>query len=183
MTLLLGRQARLRWLHLIIGGALLMPYFLVGTVVVGVYNRDGNAFNSLPLQLTAFAYALPMAAVTGLFPLARPLSVAAVRALCGVPAERLADGPARTRQARVRTAGWFTLHLALGAVISGMTLALTPFAVTVMTLPFFSSVRNSAVLDLPRALTRPWALALAPFAGLAMLVALAGCAAAAGALL
>ncbi|WP_327247059.1 sensor histidine kinase [Streptomyces sp. NBC_01320] len=183
MTLLLGRRARLRWLHLIIGGALLMPYFLVGTVVVGMYNRDGNAFNSLPLQLTAFAYALPMAAVTGLFPLARPLSVAAVRALCGVPAERLADGPARTRQARVRTAGWFTLHLALGAVISGMTLALTPFAVTVMTLPFFSSVRDSAVLDLPRALTRPWALALAPFAGLTMLVALAGCAGAAGALL
>ncbi|GAA3479914.1 sensor histidine kinase [Streptomyces yanii] len=183
MTLLLGRQARLRWLHLIIGGALLMPCFLVGTVVVGMYNRDGNAFDSLPLQLTAFAYALPMAAVTGLFPLARPLSVAAVRALCGVPAERLADGPARTRQARVRTAGWLTLHLALGAVISGMTLALTPFAVTVMTLPFLSSVRNSAVLDLPRALTRPWALALAPFAGLGMLVALAGCAAAAGALL
>jgi signal transduction histidine kinase len=183
VTLLLGRQARLRWLHLIIGGALLMPYFLVGTVVVSMYNRDGNAFNSLPLQLTAFAYALPMAAVTGLFPLARPLSVAAVRALCGVPAEQLADGPARTRQARVRTAGWFTLHLALGAVISGMTLALTPFAVTVMTLPFLSSVRNSAVLDLPRELTRPWALALAPFAGLAMLVAMAGCAAAAGALL
>ncbi|MEV7238402.1 histidine kinase [Streptomyces sp. NPDC051020] len=183
MTLLLSRQARLRWLHLIIGGALLMPYFLVGTVVVGTYHRDGGVFTSLPLQLTAFAYALPMAAVTGLFPLARPLSVAAVRALCGVPAERLADGPARTRQARVRTAGWFTLHLALGAVISGMTLALTPFAVSVMALPFFSSVRNSAVLDLPRALTRPWVLALAPFAGLAMLVALAGCAAAAGALL
>ncbi|MFV5996191.1 sensor histidine kinase [Streptomyces sp. NPDC056231] len=183
MTLLLGRQARLRWLHLIIGGALLMPYFLVGTVVVGTYHRDGSAFTSLPLQLTAFAYALPMAAVTGLFPLARPLSVAAVRALCGIPAERLADGPARTRQARVRTAGWFTLHLALGAVISGMTLALTPLAVSLMALPFFSAVRNSAVLDLPRALTRPWVLALAPFAGLAMLVALAGCAAAAGALL
>ncbi|MEU0834277.1 histidine kinase [Streptomyces sp. NPDC005969] len=183
VTLLLGRQARLRWLHLIIGGALLMPYFLVGTVVVGTYHRDGSAFTSLPLQLTAFAYALPMAAVTGLFPLARPLSVAAVRALCGIPAERLADGPARTRQARVRTAGWFTLHLALGAVISGMTLALTPLAVSLMALPFFSAVRNSAVLDLPRALTRPWVLALAPFAGLAMLVALAGCAAAAGALL
>lgn len=101
MTPLLGRRARLRWLHLIIGGALLMPYFLVGTVIVGSYSADANVFSSPVNQLTAFGFALPMAAVTALFPLARPLSVAAARALCGLPPDRpLADGPARTRQAR-----------------------------------------------------------------------------------
>ncbi|WP_406098191.1 sensor histidine kinase [Streptomyces sp. NBC_01013] len=184
MTPLLGRRARQRWLHLIIGGALLMPYFLVGTVIVGMYRPDANVFSSPANQLIAFAYALPMAAVTALVPLARPLSVAVARALCGLPADRpLADGPARTRQARVRSAAWFTLHVGLGAVISGMTLSLVPFSVGVMGLPFFAAERDSPVLDLPEALDRTWVLALAPLAGIAMLVALAGCAAAAGALL
>ncbi|MFD9291452.1 sensor histidine kinase [Streptomyces sp. NPDC060030] len=183
MTVLLGRRARLRWLHLIIGGALLMPYFLVGVVLVGSYHHGTDVFSSPADQLTAFAFALPTAAVTGLFPLVRPLSAAAARSLCGVPARALADGPARTRQARVRAAGWFTLHVALGGVVSGLTLALPPFAVGVMMLPFSRAVRESRTLALPEALDRPWFLALAPFAGLAMLVALAGCAAAAGAVL
>lgn len=184
MRPLLGRRARQRWLHLIIGGALLMPYFLVGTVIVGLYRTDVNVFSSPVNQLIAFAYALPMAAVTALVPLARPLSVAAARALCGLPPDRtLADGPARTRQARVRSSAWFTLHVGLGGVISGMTLSLVPFAVGVMGLPFFAAVRDSPVPALPAALDRTWVLALAPLAGIAMLVALTGCAAAAGALL
>ncbi|RPK86911.1 histidine kinase [Streptomyces sp. ADI98-10] len=180
LAALFGRRARLRWLHLIIGGALLMPYFLVGTVLVGVAGDGEPVFSSLPAQLVAFALALPMAAVTGFFALVRPLSVAAARALCGVPPALLADGPARTRQARVRTAGWYTLHLALGGVVSGATLALPPFAVAVAGLPFFAGLRGTRLLDGPRVLREPWALALAPFAGVAMLLALALVAAVAG---
>ncbi|MEV0579077.1 histidine kinase [Streptomyces sp. NPDC050392] len=184
MTPLIGRRARLRWLHLIIGGALLMPYFLVGTVIVGASSPDADVFTSPVSQLTAFAFALPMAAVTALLPLARPLSAAVARALCGLPPDRqLADGPARTRQARVRSAAWFTLHVMLGGIISGMTLALTPFAVGVIGLPLLTAVRDSPVRGLPEALDRTWVIALAPLAGIAMLVALACCAAAAGALL
>ncbi|GAA2955884.1 sensor histidine kinase [Streptomyces argenteolus] len=183
MTLLLGRRARLRWLHLIIGGALLMPYFLVGTVIVGSYRSGADVFSAPADQFAAFAFALPMAALTGLFPLVRPLSVAAARSLCGIPPGVLADGPARTRQARVRAACWFTLHVALGGLVSGLTLAMIPFALTVMALPFSAAVRNSRMLGLPEALDRPWILALAPFAGLAMLLILAGCAAVAGAVL
>lgn len=184
MKPLLGRRARLRWLYLIIGGALLMPYFLVGTVIVGSFRAGANVFSSPVDQLTAFAFALPMAALTALFPLARPLSVSAARALCGLPPDRpLADGPARTQQARVRAALWYTLHVALGGIVSGMTLALTPFAVGVTLLPFFAAVRDSPVIDVPEALDGPWLPVLAPLAGIAMLVAMAGCAAAAGALL
>ncbi|MGW6589149.1 sensor histidine kinase [Streptomyces globisporus] len=183
LAALFGRRARLRWLHLIIGGALLMPYFLVGTVLVGMTGGGEPVFSSLPAQLIAFGLALPMAAVTGFFALVRPLSVAAARALCGVPSALLADGPARTRQARVRTAGWYTLHLALGGIVSGATLALPPFAVAVIALPFFAGLRETWLLDGPEALREPWALALAPFAGLAMLLALALAAAVAGAVL
>ncbi|MCX5432472.1 histidine kinase [Streptomyces sp. NBC_00257] len=184
MTLLFGRRARLRWLHLIIGGALLMPYFLAALVIIGRLRPDPGPFSPLSHQLTAFVCALPMAAVTAFFAPARQLSVAAARALCGVPGDRpLADGPARTQQAQVRTAGWFTLHLALGGIVSGLTLAMPPLAGTIMALPFSQSMRDSRVFGLPEALDRPWILALLPFAGLAILVATAGCAALAGALL
>lgn len=177
---LFGRRARLRWLHLIIGGALLTPYFLVGTVVVGMTGDGQPLFSSVPAQFAAFAIALPIAAVTGFFPLVRPLCVSAARALCGVPPALLADGPARTRQARVRTAGWYTLHLALGGIVSGSTLALPPFAVAVAALPFSAGLRSTWLPDGPEVLRAPWALALAPFAGLAMLLALASVAAVAG---
>nr|WP_202481920.1 histidine kinase [Streptomyces sp. SID5594] len=180
---LIGRRARLRWLHLIIGGALLMPYFLVGTVLVGMAGGGAGLFSSVPAQLAAFACALPMVAVSGFFPLVRPLSVAAARSLCGVPPALLADGPARTRQARVRTTAWFTLHLGLGGIVSGITLALTPFAVAVAGLPFSAALRESWLAAGSGVLVEPWALALAPVAGLAMLVAMALVATGAGALL
>ncbi|MEU0921866.1 sensor histidine kinase [Streptomyces cyaneofuscatus] len=180
---LIGRRARLRWLHLIVGGALLMPYFLVGTVLVSMAGGGAGLFSSVPAQLAAFACALPMVAVSGFFPLVRPLSVAAARALCGVPPALLADGPARTRQARVRTTAWFTLHLGLGGIVSGITLALTPFALAVAGLPFSAALRESWLAAGSGVLVEPWALALAPFAGLAMLVAMALVAAGAGELL
>ncbi|MFD9220862.1 sensor histidine kinase [Streptomyces sp. NPDC060064] len=175
-------RARLRWLHLILGGALLMPYWLVGTVVVGPLVGAESIFsNSVALQFGAYGIALPIAAATALFPLARPLSVAAAKALCGVPAERFAEGPARSRAARLRTSGWFTLHVGIGALISGATLALPPFAVTLILLPLSGGLRD--LIRVPDSLDHAWALALCPFAGIAMLTALAACAAAAGALL
>ncbi|MET7621627.1 histidine kinase [Streptomyces sp. NPDC005408] len=175
-------RARLRWLHLILGGALLMPYWLVGTVIVApVVGAQGMFTNSVALQFGAYGIALPIAAVSALFPLARPLSVAVAKALCGVPAERFAEGPARSRAARLRTSGWFTLHVGIGALISGATLALPPFAVTLILLPLSAGLRDWVMV--PDYLDRPWALALSPFAGIAMLTALAACAAAAGALL
>ncbi|MCP3821323.1 histidine kinase [Streptomyces sp. A3M-1-3] len=182
MTILLGARARLRWVHLILGGALLMPYFLVGSVVVGPFTEDQNVFSSLPLQLGAYAVALPLAAVSALFPLTRPMSVAAVRAMCGVPAEQLADGPARSRAARLRTSAWYTLHVGLGALVSGTTLALPPMAVVLIVLPLFAGLRDSR-LGLPEFFGTPAGLVLAPVIGVASLLALAACAAGAGALL
>ena len=180
--ILLGRQACRRWIHLILGGALAMPYVFVGELIVGPFTNSQNLFSSLPHQLLAFGAGLPLAAVTGVFPLTRPMSVAVVRALCGVDGDRLADGPARTRQAKGRTAVWFTLHLGFGGVIAGMSLATPPFAVVLIVLPLYVGLRDSR-LDLPELLDHTWALALSPVAGAAMLVALAGCAAGAGALL
>ncbi|MFJ5994625.1 sensor histidine kinase [Streptomyces sp. NPDC092370] len=180
--LLFGRRARLRWIHLILGGALAMPYVLVGSVIIGPVAGATDVFGSFPLQLASFGVGLPLAAVTSLFPLTRPLESAAVRWLCGVDEDRLAFGPAGTRGEKGRTAAWFTLHLGFGGIIAGMSLALPPFAAALIVLPVLAGVRDSR-LGLPEAFDHTWVLALAPVAGVASLIVLAGCAAGCGALL
>ncbi|MFE6910259.1 sensor histidine kinase [Streptomyces erythrochromogenes] len=178
---LLGARARLRWVHQILGGALLMPYFLLTSVAVGSAAGGANALSSLPLSLAAYTAALPLAAATGVYGLVRPLSVTAVRAMCAVPGERLAEGPARSWAARVRASAWWTLHLGVGALVSGMTLAVPPMAVVLIVLPFVSGLRevrlgfgwfNTGVETYT-----------APLLGIALLAALAVCAAGAGELL
>ncbi|MEU6946859.1 histidine kinase [Streptomyces sp. NPDC046316] len=170
-------------MHLILGGALFMPYWLVGTVVVGLLTGEGSMFGgSLTVQFGAYAVGLPLAALSSLFPLTRPMSVAAVRALCGVAGDRLAEEPARGRSAKARTSGWFTLHLGIGALVSGATLALPPFAVTVMALPFSQALQKSELTSF-WGLDRPWLQWAALPAGLLMLLALAAVAAGAGAFL
>ncbi|MER5940704.1 histidine kinase [Streptomyces sp. NPDC001928] len=181
---LFGRRARRRWIHLILGGALAMPYVFVGQLVVGPATNSRYVFNDLPLQLLSFAVGLPLAALTAaLFPLTRSLEAGAVRSLCGVDARLLAYGPARTRVEKGRAAAWFTLHLGFGGVISGMSLAVPPFAGFLTALPLLVWLGGASLVDLPEALDQTWVLALAPVAGVATLVALAACAALGGTLL
>ncbi len=183
MGLLFGRRARRRWVHLVLGGALAMPYVFVGEAVLGPATGAHSAFGSFPLQLASFAAGLPLAALTAaLFPMARPLEAGAARALCGIDPDALAYDAARTRGAKARTAGWFALHLGFGGVISGMSLAVPPFAAVLMVLPVAVGLGDTR-LGLPEVLGEPWALALEPVAGGALLAALAGCAAGCGALL
>ncbi|WJV49556.1 sensor histidine kinase [Streptomyces flavofungini] len=181
-TVLVGRRTRRRWIHLILGGALAMPYVFVGSTMAGPLLGEKMMFGSFTSQLLSFAFGLPLAAITALFPLTRPMSVAAVRALCQVPDASLADGPPRSRAARGRTVAWFTLHLGFGGIISGMTLGLVPFATFQLLLPVFV-VLGDSWLGLPENLREPWVLALAPVTGTLFLAALAGCVAGAGALL
>lgn len=158
-----------------------MPYFLLTEVLVGALAGGVNALDSLPLSFAAYAAALPLVAVTGLFGLVRPMSVGVARALCGVPGERLAEGPARSWAARGRAAAWWTLHLGVGALVSGMTLAVPPMAVVLIALPFVRALRELP-LELGRFGTgaEPY---VAPVLGAGLLGGLALCAAGAGALL
>ncbi|MFF3002842.1 sensor histidine kinase [Kitasatospora sp. NPDC057940] len=130
---LLGRRARLRWVHLVLGGALLMPYWLLSVVMLGALNPDQGQLRQTLLQLTALFTSLPMAAVTALVPTVRALEGAAARALCAaLRPEELAAGPARSWAARRRAALWYVLHLFFGGVVAGMTLGGTPFAVVLL---------------------------------------------------
>lgn len=177
----LGARVRLRWVHQILGGALLMPYLLLAQVGVGVAAGGTNAMASFRLTLIAYAAALPLAAVTGLVGLVRPLSVAAVRAMCGVPGDTLAEGQARSWAARWRASAWWTLHLGVGAVVSGVSLAAPPMAVVLIVLPLSGTLRGSH-------LGMGWLsttaeVFVAPVLGVGLLAGVVLCAAGAGALL
>ncbi|MFJ2861949.1 histidine kinase [Kitasatospora sp. NPDC087314] len=130
---LLGRRARLRWVHLVLGGALLMPYWLLSVVTLGALNADQGQPRQLLLQFAALFTSLPMAAVTALLPTVRALEGTAARALCAAERpEELAAGPARSWAARRRTALWYVLHLFFGGVVAGMTLGGVPFAAVLL---------------------------------------------------
>ncbi|MEU5026829.1 sensor histidine kinase [Streptomyces milbemycinicus] len=177
----LGRRARLRWVHLVLGGALLMPYFLLTGVVLVAVVPGARPLDSLGWQLATYALALPPAVLTALFPLVRPLEATAARSLCGLPAPaELASGPATSWDARSRAALWYGLHLALGGLVSAVTLALPPAAALLVALPFTDE-------SYARGLVWPTAFdsarALAPAAGILLLTAVAAVAAGAGTLL
>ncbi|MEV7600902.1 histidine kinase [Kitasatospora sp. NPDC089797] len=176
---LVGRRARLRWVHLVLGGALLMPYYLLSLVGLGALNPDQGHLRQLLLQILALFTSLPMAAITALVPTVRGLAGAAARALCAVerPGE-LAAGPARSWAARRRTALWFVLHLSSGGVVAGMTLAGVPFAL-VLLLSFIGTE------DLARLWTDrfPAWMPVGPVLGLALLLLIVGTNAGCGALL
>ncbi|MGV9268591.1 sensor histidine kinase [Kitasatospora sp. NPDC003701] len=133
---LFGRRARLRWVHLVLGGALLMPYWMLSTVALGALDPAHGSLVQLLLYFAALALSLPMAAVTALVPMVRALEGAAARALCAPQrAEEVSTGPARSWAARRRTAVWYVLHVLFGGLVSGMTLAGTPFAVVLVISP------------------------------------------------
>ncbi|MFG2848258.1 sensor histidine kinase [Kitasatospora sp. NPDC048296] len=175
---LFGRRARLRWVHLVLGGALLMPYWLLSVVGLGALNPAQGHRRQVLLQLLALFTSLPMAAVTALVPTVRGLEGAAARALCVVERpEELATGPARSWGARWRTAVWFVLHLFCGGVVAGMTLAGVPFSIVLV-----MSLGGSQDLGRYWENRFPGWMLTGPALGLAVLLLVVGTNAACGAL-
>ncbi|WP_431983611.1 sensor histidine kinase [Streptomyces qinglanensis] len=177
------RVLALRWVHLLQGGALLMPFFLLVNVGIGVV-RPGSARllnGALGPQFLAFGLCLPLVAAAGLLPVVRVLESAAARTLCGPPGGALAQGPADSWAARRRCAAWFTLHVSLGGLLSGASLAVPPMALVLLAHPLVPALRSERW-------AWPWAHAgsalwTAPVAGAALLAALAAAVHGAGALL
>ncbi len=179
MRTLFGRRARLRWVHLILGGALLMPYYLLVDTVLSVTVYGGTAGQDVARPFLAFALALPLVALTAAFPVVRSLEGAAARVLCGVAG--VETGRAGSWAARARTAAWYTLHVGLGGVVSGMSLSVPPAAAVLLALPLLPGLRRLALPWEPvLTLGHP---GLAPLSGLALLALMVAVATGAGALL
>ncbi|MEZ0094060.1 sensor histidine kinase [Streptacidiphilus sp. EB129] len=158
-----GRQVRLRWVHLILGGALAMPFLMLTLVVAGIATR-GRATATLPVALLSFLAALPIAAaVAAAVPAVRVIEGNAARVLLGGPFARLRTGRATAPGARARSAAWFALHLGIGGLLSGLTLAGIPFAAVELAAPLLTPASRSTldfVRDIPAGLGPVTALAL-----------------------
>ena len=170
-------------MHLLQGGALATPYFLLVMVVIGLTHPGVQPFASAPVwQFAGIGLALPLTAATALaFPFIRPLEATTARTLACVPEATLDASPAHSWAARWRTAVWFTLHAGVGAVLSGATLTVPPMGVVLLAYPFSGTLREHYW-------AWPWRhegglVWTAPAAGLGLLLALTACAYGAGALL
>ncbi|MFI9718917.1 sensor histidine kinase [Streptomyces sp. NPDC052396] len=180
----LGARARLRWVHLLLGGALLMPYYLLATVLLSFLVKPHmHPADVVVFQASSLLVAVPLAALSALLSrLVRPLEGAAARALTA-PDGELATGPAGTWAERVRPALYFTLHVLLGGIVSGMSLAAPPAAVGLIVLPLTGHGKTLLKLAWARWADGPWLPVLGPLTGLALLALLIGTAWTAGTVL
>ncbi|MFG1999792.1 sensor histidine kinase [Spirillospora sp. NPDC048911] len=122
-----------RWAYLVVGGALLLPYWLLGMVLVGLvpFIPQGGLSGVAVLIVPIFA-----AFVTGLVPTVRPLESTAARELLRGASGELNARPPDSWESRARAGAWFSLHLHVGVVIAAMSLAIPPFAIGLLLFPF-----------------------------------------------
>jgi signal transduction histidine kinase len=159
------------WVWLILGGALMMPFMLVGAIGYNWFHPESGFGGALhPL---VFVSVIPLVAAVSLLLPDREIERTAARRLLGAEFASPADDG--TWNSRWRTGCWFTLHAVLGGALSGITLALVPFTVYL--------VVNGALVVLGRGPTgiytgpiADWGLLTGPLflAALVYLVAAAG---------
>nr|WP_277820138.1 histidine kinase [Actinomadura sp. RB99] len=116
---------------MVVGGALLMPYWFLGMTLAALLPFNGPGAGVLALLVFPAAAAF----VTGLVPSVRLLESSLAKELLRGPAAALAPGPAATWESRTRSGAWFTLHLFAGVVVSGLSLAVPPFAFVLVMAP------------------------------------------------
>ncbi|WP_228639441.1 histidine kinase [Microtetraspora sp. AC03309] len=151
-----------RWACLVVGGALLMPYMMAGEVVAALWRPSPAPGDPLlSVQPLIFLAALPFVAASGLVLPVRAFEIAAVRALLGVSIDPPPPLATRTRAERLRTAGWFTVHLAVGGVASGLALALVPFAMWAAALPLMDGPTRIGDLSIETGRAALWGPPLA----------------------
>ncbi|WP_205325637.1 sensor histidine kinase [Glycomyces sp. YM15] len=111
------------WVWIILGGALMMPFMMVGAIGHNFLNPD-SGFNGI-LEPAVFAAVLPLVAAASLLLPDREVERTAARRLLGAEFASPVDDD--SWNSRWRTGCWFTLHAAIGGVVSGITLALVPY--------------------------------------------------------
>jgi signal transduction histidine kinase len=167
-----------RWAGLIVGGALLMPYMMAGELVFRSWQDTRGSGLLVVIDPAVFLAVLPVIAVTGLVLPIRAVAISLSRALLGVRLEA-PETDARTWPQRWRTALWFTAFLGVGGIVSGLTLAMAPFAAWLCSYPF-----TGDWLDPARSPGAPgWSMVWTIPLGLAILPVLAYIAAGTGSLL
>jgi hypothetical protein len=112
------------WVWTVLGGALMMPFMMVGAIGHNFLNPD-SGFDGI-IEPAVFVAVLPLVAAASLLLPDREVERTAARRLLGAEFTSPADDD--SWNSRWRTGCWFTLHAAIGGVVSGMTLAIVPFS-------------------------------------------------------
>ncbi|HEX2312142.1 MAG TPA: histidine kinase [Thermomonospora sp.] len=169
---LLERITWQRWAYLVMGGALLMPYWFLAWVTVPLVPLPGGGRVDEVLAVL-LAFLLPAVAtfVTGVVPAVRVLEAAAIRELVGGRLGSRPVGPSADLPTRLRTATWYSLHLHVGVVISAMSLAAPPMAVVLLVFPLLDPGAPVGALERYQGGVAEY---LAPGAGLLLLAAVLG---------
>lgn len=151
-----------RWVHLLLGGVLALPFVLLYTAFSQAVQAGSDA--DTPLLIALAVPTVALAVVIALIPAVRVLEVSAARALLGVPLAdvQLAEQP--DWSARWRAAGWFVLNIVVGgslgfatvlvisvaavlfpAAFTGVTLATSPDDTLLDVRPGWSAVWTAPV--------------------------------------
>jgi signal transduction histidine kinase len=163
-----------RWVYLILGGAVLVPFVLLAAMVLPSLLPE-----AVGPAVAAVALLVVMVAVS-FVPAVRVIEGAAARELLGDRVPEQAARPVRSWEARRRSAVWFVLHLIAGGVVSVLTLTLPPTVVLSFAVPFTGALH---LLGLPIEFARGWAGMWVPAAGLVALLLLVHLVVACGVLL
>ncbi|GAA2099303.1 sensor histidine kinase [Actinomadura alba] len=136
---LIARSTWRRWAYLVAGGALLLPYWILGMIVVAQLFHSENSQAAFPIGLLALLLPIPAVFVTGLVPAVRVLEGTAVKELVGGGIAQETIGAARSWVARLRTACWYSGHLWLGMLVSILSLAVPSGAIALALLPLWGA--------------------------------------------
>ncbi|MGH3844489.1 MAG: sensor histidine kinase [Pseudonocardiaceae bacterium] len=156
-----------RWVHLLLGGVLLLPYGLLARGVAREFEPDAAPFVLSALILMTVGVAV----LIGLVPGVRVLEVAAARRLLGVELPEQTLETARAWPVRWRSAGWLLVNMVTGGVATAGTLLVLPAVAALAAAPFRahpSLMPGSPGWVIPAG----WAAAWAPLAGLGLLIVL-----------
>jgi hypothetical protein len=157
-----------RWVYLILGGAVLVPFILLASIILPSLIPSGTP---AWLVMGLVGVVLAGAAVPVSFiPAVRVIEGTAARELLGDGVPEQAGGRAMSWESRWRFTGWFGMHLIVGGVISTLTLALPPTLVLSFVAPFTGSMN---ILGLPLRFPKGLVSAWVPVVGLLALVLLA----------
>jgi signal transduction histidine kinase len=132
---LLARSTWRGWTYFVLGAALITPYLLVSLIGSSVLSRIGDdsaTFRILHFGLWLVMLLVPMVA-TGLVPAVRVMQATAAKELLGSPEE---VGEGRSWPARLRTCGWFTGHILIGAAVGILSIGLPVWIGTMVVAQF-----------------------------------------------
>lgn len=158
-----------RWVFLILGGAVLVPFMLIAGMVLPALMPAAFEDETVLVMGLSLVLVLGVMVLMSLIPAVRVIEGTAARELLGDGVPEQATRVSVSWESRARFAGWFVVHLIVGGVLSILTLAVPPTVLLTFFAPFAGRVD---MLGLYIPVPHGWAGAWVPFAGLAALLVL-----------